>query len=157
MITFLKDILKIKNNLDNRKKITSWLDKMGVSNYTINSDLTVDVDGYLDLSNKGLEEIPVNFANIKGDIDLRNNKLKTFLFIPKGTLKLENNPCTKIYGTPFIGGHFAEYFFYNSIHALATLEPNPKEKLERLKNERPERYRELIETYKKVEGIFKSS
>jgi ERCC4-related helicase len=40
--------------------------KYDIVNYTINSDNSVDVDGYVDLYNKRLESIPLNFNIVNG-------------------------------------------------------------------------------------------
>ena len=55
----------------------NWLDDMDIENYTINDDLTIDVDGDGDvnLNNKKLEKIPVKFKSIGGYFDCYNNKL----------------------------------------------------------------------------------
>ena len=44
--------IKTKTNMFTKEQIKQWLDKMGVENYTINKNLTVDVDGSVDLFNK---------------------------------------------------------------------------------------------------------
>jgi hypothetical protein len=41
--------------------ITKWLDEMGVENYIINDDFTIDVDYGVDLSNKNLNKFPIVF------------------------------------------------------------------------------------------------
>jgi hypothetical protein len=54
----------------------------GIQNYTINADNTVDVDGDVNLSHKGLTEIPVKFRVVKGDFNISYNNL----------LSLKNSP-----------------------------------------------------------------
>jgi len=60
--------------LKNKQEIENWLNEMGVRNFTINDDLTVDVNGNVDISYKYLTEIPVQFNKIKGVFDCGGNK-----------------------------------------------------------------------------------
>jgi len=41
-----------------RALITRWLDEMGVKNYIINDDYTIDVKGSIYLDDKGLDKLP---------------------------------------------------------------------------------------------------
>jgi hypothetical protein len=51
------------------------LEYFKIKNYTINEDGTVDVNGDVDLSDKGLIEIPIKFGEVKGNFDVSHNKL----------------------------------------------------------------------------------
>ena len=51
---------------DTKEKITVWLDSNRIKNYTINDDLTVDVDGCVDISEKDFKRIPVKFEKVTG-------------------------------------------------------------------------------------------
>jgi hypothetical protein len=46
--------------------IDSICKKFGITNYTINPDGTVDVDGDVDLYNKGLTKLPLKFGKVTG-------------------------------------------------------------------------------------------
>ncbi len=59
-----------------------WLDLMGVKNYTIHDDLTVDVNGSVDISFEGLTCIPVQFGVVKGDFNCYFNHLTTLIGAP---------------------------------------------------------------------------
>ena len=48
-----------------RKETKAWLDLMGVKKYTINKDLTVDVNGDVDFYCKIVPHFPINFKNCK--------------------------------------------------------------------------------------------
>lgn len=61
--------------LKTKAEIQAWLDKMGVENYIINNDLTVDVNGSVDLDRKGLIEIPVQFGIVTGNFYCNENDL----------------------------------------------------------------------------------
>jgi|ERR1035437_6255690 hypothetical protein len=60
-----------------RKLIEDWLDEMGVKNYTINDDLTINVEGHVDLSNRDLIRFPnyIKFNHISGDFSCADNQL----------------------------------------------------------------------------------
>jgi hypothetical protein len=68
-----------------KKKETTktWLDSMGIGNYTINRDLTVDVKGNVDLSAKDLTSIPVQFGKVSGYFTCADNQLTSLLGAPK--------------------------------------------------------------------------
>ena len=63
--------------LKTKEQIKQWLDEMGVINYVINKDLTVDVKGDVNLSYKNLKELPVQFGKVKGNFFCSNNQLKS--------------------------------------------------------------------------------
>ena len=63
--------IKKHTNIEN---IKSWCDKMGIRNYTINSQGEIDVDGNVDLNDTDLEELPYKFGTINGWFTLSNNK-----------------------------------------------------------------------------------
>jgi transposase len=69
--------------LKTRSEVEDWLDKYGVENYTINEDLTVDVEGYVNLYNKGLKSIDVQFGVVNGSFDCSYNKLTSLKGSPK--------------------------------------------------------------------------
>ena len=48
------------------QEIKSWCDEMGIKNYTINSKGEIDVDGFVDLREKDLKELPYKFGKITG-------------------------------------------------------------------------------------------
>ena len=58
-----------------RLGIESWLNNFGIKNYIINEDLSVVVDGNVNLSSKGLIDIPVMFSVVNG-IDENKEKSK---------------------------------------------------------------------------------
>lgn len=63
--------------ITNKENVRTWLEKMKISNYTINEDLTVDVAGSVYLRNKNLFKIPVQFGVVDGDFDISKNYLKS--------------------------------------------------------------------------------
>ncbi len=68
--------------LQTKEEIEIWLNQMEIIDYTINDDLTVDVDGNVDLKVKGLHEIPIQFGIVNGNFSLWNNKLMSLKGCP---------------------------------------------------------------------------
>lgn len=85
--------------LKTKKEIKDWLTNMGINDYTIHDDLTVDVYDSIDLKNNGLKDIPVQFGKAVADFDISSNSL------------------TNLKGCPFsVGGNFV--CFYNPLYSL---------------------------------------
>ena len=74
------DINKISNikfvDLNTKEGIKEWLDLMEIKNYKVNEDLIVDVNDDINIYNKCLTEIPIQFGIVKGDFYCYNNNLK---------------------------------------------------------------------------------
>lgn len=116
--------------LKNIDLINTWLKNHGVKNYTIHDDLTVDVNGDVDLSNQSLTAIPIQFGEVKGyfscseneltnlkgsphtveDFFCASNQLKTLDFAPRNVVNsftCSFNQLTSLKGSPKkINGHF---------------------------------------------------
>jgi hypothetical protein len=116
-----------ENNSDSQffttyEETKKWLDKMSIDNYTINHDLTVDVDGIVNISAKNLTNIPVQFGTVKGNFYCSYNKLTTLYGSPKevkGNLYCYENKLTTLEGSPKeVNG----YFYCNDENQLTTLE-----------------------------------
>ena len=73
----------------NKDEIKEWLDSHKIKNYTINDDLTVDVNGSVSLFWRHLDCIPVQFGNVTGDFWCSKNNLKSLKGAPSS-----------------VGGHF---------------------------------------------------
>lgn len=72
------------NNIEKKiQKLQEKLKDLKIKDYKINNDLTVDVVGDVNLSGKGLTEIPVKFGVITGSFYCSNNQLTSL----KGALK----------------------------------------------------------------------
>jgi hypothetical protein len=74
-----------------------------IENYTVNPDGSIDVDGNVDLYNKGFVELPLRFNKVTGCFDCGYNNLTTLEGCPR-----------------WIGG-----FFYCSRNELTSLEFSP--------------------------------
>jgi hypothetical protein len=95
---------------ENFEDIDSICQKFGIKNYTINSDGSIDVDGNVDLIDKGLTKLPLKFRNVTGDFYCYNNQLTTLEGSPQnitGYFSCNNNKLTSLEGGPqSVGGSF---------------------------------------------------
>ena len=113
---FSKDIsstLSLKNEKNNQEKIIKWLDKMGVENYIINDDLTIDVKGNINLYNRGLDKFPdyIKFGRVGGYFSCYNNKLVSLEGCPVsvgGSFDCSDNHLVSLEGCPSsVSGYFS--------------------------------------------------
>ena len=98
--------LNIEGN-DTYLKIVGWCKKMGLKNYRINGDMTINVDGDVDLSGKGLSSFPsfIQFKYIAGNFDISNNDLKVLRGCPEecNAFNCANNPALRtLRGGPLV-------------------------------------------------------
>jgi hypothetical protein len=95
-----------------------------IKNWTINSDGLVDVDGDVDLNNKRLSKIPINFGRVGGYFNCTYNRLTTLEGAPReveGGFYCGYNGLTTLKGSPReVGGNF-----YCHNNGLTTLEGVP--------------------------------
>jgi hypothetical protein len=94
-----------ENNMifDNRVMTKRWLDALKVKNYTINEDLTVDVNGNVNLARLNLPEIRVQFGMINGNFDCSYNELTTLKGTPyqiTGAFDCNKNKLTTLENGP---------------------------------------------------------
>lgn len=95
---YIKPNVKSDNNFDvttdyltNKEDIEKWLTKMKITNFTINDDLTVDVNSFVDISHKDLNIIPVQFNNVSGAFNCAYNNLTSLKGCPKTCLRFHCN------------------------------------------------------------------
>jgi len=96
-----------------------------ITNYTINDNYSVDVDGDVHLYNESLSKIPFKFNVVSGYFDCYKNKLTTLEGSPKkvgGSFWCLHNQLTTLEGGPQSVSGFFECSFNN----LTTLEGSPK-------------------------------
>jgi hypothetical protein len=97
------------NIYNNKISIKFWLDKMKITNYTINEDLTVDVNGSFFLSDKNLKTLPITFNYVKNTFYCQNNELTDLKGFPceVGELYFYNNPIINLDNLPqIVKGYF---------------------------------------------------
>ena len=103
-----------------RLGVEKWLEDHGVKNYTINEDLSVVVNGDVDISFKDLECIPISFRNVSGKFNCGYNKLFTLEGCPVsvgGDFYCVNNKLTLLEGCPTsVAGNF--YCYNNYLTSL---------------------------------------
>ena len=97
--------MKYLKYFESNSEIDSICGEYRIKNYTINPDGTVDVNGDVNLYEKGLTKLPLKFGYVSGEFDCSYNQLTS----------LEGSPKK-------VGGGF--YCGYNK---LVTLEGAPKE------------------------------
>ena len=67
-----------------REETEAWLNRMGITNYTIHDNLVVNVNGVVNISNKNLDYIPVRFGKVTGNFNCRFNNLESLSGCPRG-------------------------------------------------------------------------
>ena len=110
-----------------RAMIAAWLKRMGIERYTVNDDLTVDVDGGVWLASKGLAEFPsyVRFGSVSRDFYCHNNPLTSLVGCPErvgGSFHCSDSHLTSLAGCP----ETVEGSFSCSHNELSSLDGCPK-------------------------------
>ena len=99
----------------------SIYEKYGISNYTINADGSIDVEGDVNLSSKGLTELPFKFGKVGGGFNCSYNALKSLTGAPKevgNSFYCSYNALTSLAGAPSkVGGSFS--CSHNALTSLA--------------------------------------
>ena len=100
--------------------VESICKKYNITNYTVNSDGSIDVDGDVNLVDKKLTKLPLKFGNVTGGFYCHHNQLTTLEGSPKevgGDFSCYNNQLTTLEGSPKeVGGYF--YCSYNQLTSL---------------------------------------
>jgi hypothetical protein len=137
--------LKLFESFDD--DIESICDELNITNWKLNPDGGVDVDGNVDINQKGLTKLPLKFGKVTGYFNCHFNKLTTLEGAPSyvgGIFNCTDNKLTTLEGAPKeVGGHFicqknkltsldfapirVGGGFYCSDNELITLEGLPRE------------------------------
>lgn len=108
--------------------IKNWLDSMDIKNYTINKDLTINVNDSVKLSHKSLTEFPdyIQFNHIRGDFNCGYNSLTSLRGCPKiieGSFWCQMNQLTSLeFGPSEVRG----LKYDCSYNKLTTLKGSPR-------------------------------
>jgi len=103
----MKYIKKFNENI-NSSKIEAICEKYNITNYTINEDGSIDVDGDVDLYNKKLKVLPLKFRKVSGDFHCNYNQL-TPQYIGSD-FYCSDNQLISLVGCPqSVGGNFSCY------------------------------------------------
>ena len=112
-----------------RQLIEEWLKKYSITKYTINKDLTIDVNGDVYIDKYKEDTLPdyIQFYNVKGKfVIVGANNLKSLRGCPNKCLRFVCNRCynlTSLEGAP----KECEYFNCEGCKSLQSLEGAPKE------------------------------
>ena len=114
MITFIRNRENPLVNLGVGKVhlIKKWLDEMNIKNYVINDDLTIDVNGDVNLNNKDLIKLSdyIKFNRVEGYFTCSFNQLNSLQGCPNYiglSFACDYNQLTSLEGCPkYIGGSF---------------------------------------------------
>lgn len=94
----------------NDAKIHALCKRYRIRNYTINEDGSIDVDGDVDLTRKGLTKLPLRFNKVTGDFYCFYNKLTNLKRCPiyvGGNFNCHSNELITLKWCPkFVGGDF---------------------------------------------------
>lgn len=100
----------VLNKEEKMVAMKKWLSDMEVSSYCINSDLTVNVMGDVDLSQRKIESFPLKFKHIKGNFNCEGNSLFTLKGAPEkvdGDFDCSHNKLKSLKHSPqFVGGNY---------------------------------------------------
>jgi hypothetical protein len=92
----------------------------GITNYTINSDGSIDVDGNINLNYKSLYKLPLKFNRVSGWFDCTGNHLTSLEGCPKyvgSGFSCSTNKLTNLEGCPnYVGRKFM--CCYNDLTSL---------------------------------------
>jgi hypothetical protein len=87
--------------------------RYGIEDYTINDDLSIDVDGDVYFIQKGLKYLPLKFNYVSGDFNCYSNNLVSLEGSPQtvgGDLSCSYNSLETLKGSPqSVGGYFDCY------------------------------------------------
>ena len=126
MIKKFNQFIKESNFPTSKEEIDLLCKKFNIKNYSINSDLSIDVQGNVDLSGLNLKSLPLKFYRVAGYFSCSLNHLTTLKGGPNevgGHFYCFSNHLTTLEGGPReVGGYFS-----CSYNHLTTLEGGPRE------------------------------
>lgn len=117
---------------EKKKAIDKWLDKMMINNYTINDDLTIDVDGTVNLDGKGLDSLPYKFGYVKDYFTCERNALQDMTNMPHTVGKdwhVSDNNIVSLVGMPKVLGKTIN-FKHNQVTSFEGIAPDFKETID---------------------------
>lgn len=118
-------MIKLFEQYNDYYQVKSWLDKRRIKNYIINDDLTVDVNGNVQIDDKSITEIPVQFGKVSGDFNISYNNFTTLKGCPHSVgadFICSSNKLTSLKFSPKI----VKIDFYCQQNKLTSLEGCPE-------------------------------
>jgi hypothetical protein len=134
------------NFFTNQDDVTLWLKKMKIYQFILDKNLTVHVNGDINLYKKKLSFLPVQFGEVGGvfdisynklttlegvptlihqDFDCSHNKLTSLTFAPKnisGQFDCSHNKLGNLLNSPDVGTHYD--CSYNKLNTLDGIQSN---------------------------------
>jgi hypothetical protein len=111
---------------EEKNKIDALCEEFKIKNYTINQDGSIDVDGRVNIPQRGLRSIPLKFNKVSGDFICSYNSLTSLSGCPNivgGSFYCQGNELKSLEFSPTkIGGNFNCYE-----NKLSSLEFSPTE------------------------------
>ncbi|MCK9476326.1 MAG: hypothetical protein M0R46_10420 [Candidatus Muirbacterium halophilum] len=105
--------IKPFNESTNTSEIEAICEKYNITNYTINEDGSIDVNGNVNLVNRQLKVLPLKFRNVNGFFNCGFNELITLEGAPQrvgGDFYCGDNQLTSLMDCPqSVGGDFSCY------------------------------------------------
>ena len=87
-----------------------WLEAMDITEYSVDDEGFVNVDGTVDISDKDLLSIPVKFGYVGGSFECWSNNLTSLQGAPRevgGDFACSHNNLSSLQGSPReVGGNF---------------------------------------------------
>ena len=116
---------KIAIGLPEYLKVFESIEEFNIKNYTFNDDLSIDVDGGVNISYRSLTKFPIKFRNVSGNFYCYYNSLTSLEGGPEnvgGDFDCSHNKLTSLEGGPKTvdGGFDCSY------NRLTSLESSPK-------------------------------
>jgi len=91
-----------------REEVIEVCERYRIKNYTINDDLSIDVNDNVRLCDEGLEYLPLKFNYVSGYFFCSDNELKTLEGCPQtvgGTFYCPNNELKDLENFPEVSGN----------------------------------------------------
>lgn len=110
--------------LTDKDKIKLWLDTYNIINYSIEDDLTVNVDGTVKIGTKNLTEIPIQFGIVNGDFCCHGNDLTSLKGCPTKVGGYFNCSGNNLKSLEFCPLEVGNSFFANA-NQIESLEYSP--------------------------------
>lgn len=108
------------SDINKTNHISELCKKYFITNYTINADGSIDVDGDVDIGTHGLTELPLKFNIVTGNFKIEDNYLTSLYGCPKkvgGNFDCHKNSLTTLEFSPTeVGGHYSCH--HNSLVSL---------------------------------------
>ena len=106
------------------KEIHQICEEHFIKNYTINNDMSIDVDRYVNLNGFNLKKIPLTFNKVNGDFRCRNNILESLEGVPKEVTGDFHCSYNKLKSLKYLPTYIGRDFFCND-NKIKTLEGCP--------------------------------